>query len=66
MVNKSVGEKVVPIPQEGIITANPIVLGAVMFGRGRNQCGLLVEPRPEHAVDPNDPDALVAFRTKIW
>lgn len=63
---RSLGEKVVPIPQEGIITASPLVSGAVMFGRGRNQCGLLVEPRPEHNVDPTDPDSLVAFRKKIW
>lgn len=55
-----------PIPQEGIITAHPAVAGALMFGRGRAQCGLLVEPRPEHAVDPSDTAAVVAFRNKIW
>ncbi|GJE99007.1 acetyl-CoA synthetase-like protein [Phanerochaete sordida] len=60
------GEKVVPIPQEGLITANRLVSAAVMFGRGREQCGVLIEPRPEHAVQPNDQAALVEFRNKIW
>ena len=60
------GEKVVPIPQEGIITASPVVAGAVVFGRGKNQCGLLVEPRPENAIDPNDESSLIAFRNQIW
>ena len=55
-----------PIPQEGAIVADPIVAGAVMFGRGKNQCGVLIEHRPEHAVDPHDPAALVEFRNKIW
>ena len=60
------GEKVVPLPQEGHLVACPIVMGAVMFGRARTQCGLLVEPHPDHAVDPTDEAALVAFRNKIW
>ena len=55
-----------PLPQEGRITADERVLGAVMFGRERDQCGVLIEPREPHAVDPTDPEALVAFRNKIW
>lgn len=43
-----------------------MVSGAVMFGRGKNTCGVLIEPLPEHSVDPEDPTALVAFRNKIW
>lgn len=37
-----------------------------MFGREREQPGVLIEPHFEYAVDPADPAALVAFRRKIW
>ena len=37
-----------------------------MFGREREQAGLLVEPYSEHAVDPADETALAEFRNKIW
>ncbi|CAL1703594.1 unnamed protein product [Somion occarium] len=60
------GEKVVPIPQEGHIGSVPFVAGAVMFGRGKNEVGILIETKPEHAIDPNDESALVEFRNKIW
>ena len=43
-----------------------MVFGAVMFGRGRNQCGVLIEPQPAYAVDPADEAALVKFRNDIW
>ena len=49
-----------------MVTSDPMVAGAVMFGRGRNQCGILIEPRPEHAVDVNEPSSLAEFRNKIW
>ncbi|KAH9941064.1 hypothetical protein B0H21DRAFT_811720 [Amylocystis lapponica] len=62
----SSGEKTVPIPQEGHIGAHPRVAGAVMFGRGRLQVGILVEPHPAYVVAPGDTDALVAFRNVIW
>ena len=62
----STGEKVVPIPQEGLITSSPLASGAVMFGRGRNECGVIVEPSPAYAIDVNDPSAVVDFRNKIW
>ncbi|KAH7890602.1 putative nonribosomal peptide synthetase [Phlebopus sp. FC_14] len=41
------GEKAVPAPMESIITSSPILQGAVMFGRERNQVGILVEPRSD-------------------
>lgn len=64
--NNALGEKVVPLPQEGIITSSPMVSGCIMFGRGKNQCGVLIEPTEAHAIDPYDTDALVNFRNKIW
>lgn len=60
------GEKVVPIPQEGIITASPMISGAVMFGRAQSQCGVLIEPSSEHTVDSNAAGALTAFKDAIW
>ena len=43
-----------------------MVNGALMFGREREQAGMLIEPHPDHAVDPNDEVALAEFRNKIW
>jgi hypothetical protein len=60
------GEKIVPGPTEGTILAHPSVHGVVMFGRERNQAGLLVEPAEKHMFDPADEAALVAFRNEIW
>ncbi|CAL1709603.1 unnamed protein product [Somion occarium] len=60
------GEKIVPLPQEGHLTSVPFVSGAIMFGRQKNQAGILIEPREEFAIDPNDGFALVAFRNEIW
>ncbi|EKM52305.1 uncharacterized protein PHACADRAFT_260612 [Phanerochaete carnosa HHB-10118-sp] len=60
------GEKVVPIPQEGLIASSPMVSGVVVFGRAKNTCGVLIEPRPEFTVDPGNLGALVDFRNKIW
>ncbi|KII87501.1 hypothetical protein PLICRDRAFT_257848 [Plicaturopsis crispa FD-325 SS-3] len=62
----SSGEKTVPAPMEHTILESPIVQGAIMFGRQRNQVGILLEPHPDHAIDGRDPAALAAFRNKIW
>ncbi|GJE88440.1 acetyl-CoA synthetase-like protein [Phanerochaete sordida] len=60
------GEKIVPIPQEGHIGTSPLLMGAVMFGRGREQAGLLVEPAEKYAFDPRDEAALIRFRHMLW
>ncbi|KIJ16134.1 hypothetical protein PAXINDRAFT_76105 [Paxillus involutus ATCC 200175] len=62
------GEKIVPTPIESIIRSSlsPLVKAALMFGRERNQVGILIEPHPEHAIDVNDEKAVVEFRNKIW
>ncbi|EPQ53300.1 acetyl-CoA synthetase-like protein [Gloeophyllum trabeum ATCC 11539] len=60
------GEKTVPGPLEGMILAHPMVQGAIMFGRERNQVGVLVEPKAQYAFDPSDQAALAAFRNSIW
>ncbi|KAF7293886.1 Acetyl-CoA synthetase-like protein [Mycena chlorophos] len=55
------GEKTVPGPMEDIITASPLVAGAVMFGRERNQVGVLIEP-----ARPVAPESVPEFRNAIW
>jgi hypothetical protein len=60
------GEKIVPGPTEGTLLAHPAVQGVVMFGRERNQAGILVEPVEHRAFDPADEETLVAFRNEIW
>lgn len=62
----STGEKVVPIPQEGLITSSRFASGAVMFGRGRDECGILIEPSPQFAVNPQDQASVLEFRNQIW
>ncbi|KZP33050.1 hypothetical protein FIBSPDRAFT_371594 [Athelia psychrophila] len=51
----------VPAPLENVITSSPLVTGIVVFGRGRHQVGLLLEPAPGVAVGD-----LPEFRNRIW
>jgi hypothetical protein len=51
---------------ESVIASSPLVQGVVMFGRERNQVGVLLEPRPEHAIDVKDDNAVAEFRNRIW
>ena len=63
----SSGEKTVPAPMETLIGSSPLLSSVCMFGRGRSQTGVLVEPRPEHAInDVTDDDLLAEFRNKMW
>jgi hypothetical protein len=59
-------EKIVPLVQEGHILSSPLVKGVMMFGRGQDQAGILVEPTDGNGFDPKDEVALIAFRNKIW
>ncbi|KAJ7656834.1 putative aminoadipate reductase, partial [Mycena polygramma] len=60
------GEKTVPGPMEDIMIASPLIAGAVMFGRERNQVGVLIEPSPLHKVDTEDDHQVAKFRNLIW
>ncbi|KZP28667.1 putative aminoadipate reductase [Athelia psychrophila] len=55
------GENVVPGPLENVIMSSPVVNGLVIFGRGRNQVGVLIERTPEVAAAD-----VVEFRNIIW
>ncbi|KAI6102822.1 putative aminoadipate reductase [Pisolithus sp. B1] len=62
----SSGEKTVPAPMETVIGTSRQVSGVCMFGRGRSQIGVLVEPRPQYAVDVEDEKQVAEFRNLIW
>ena len=48
------------------MSTSPMVAAAVMFGHGREQAGVLVEPTPRYAIDPNNDEALANFRNALW
>ncbi|KAM5540085.1 hypothetical protein V8D89_006225 [Ganoderma adspersum] len=60
------GEKTNPVPLEKIINGDACVRASVMFGRGKFQNGVLVEPAADCALDPSDARQVEAFRNKIW
>jgi hypothetical protein len=49
-----------------MLAQDPYILSAVMFGRGRFQNGVLIDPKPQFAFDPKDEAKLENFRTLIW
>ena len=66
VISLSTGEKIVPLAQEGRIGADARVAGALMFGRQREQAGILIEPTAEYAFDPSYEALVVEFRNRIW
>ncbi|PBK97000.1 acetyl-CoA synthetase-like protein [Armillaria gallica] len=60
------GEKTNPGPLENMLNQDPHVLASVMFGRGKFQAGVLVEPKREFSFDPADTVLLSQFRNQIW
>lgn len=37
-----------------------------MFGRGKFEAGVLIQPKPEYSFDPSDEKQVEAFREEIW
>ncbi|KAH8088908.1 putative aminoadipate reductase [Cristinia sonorae] len=66
VITLSSGEKIVPPAQENFLITHPMIQGAVMFGRARNEPGVLLEPRPQFAFDPADESKLIEFRNQVW
>ncbi|OBZ65541.1 2-succinylbenzoate--CoA ligase, chloroplastic/peroxisomal [Grifola frondosa] len=62
----STGEKTNPIPLEAILSTDPHIAGAVIFGKGKFQNGVLVEPKEDFGFDPEEQSKLAEFRMKIW
>ena len=53
-------------PTENIMKQDPHVNSAVMFGRGKFNAGILVDPASGYGFDPSDPVKLEKFRNDIW
>ena len=51
---------------EGILNGDPHIKSAVMFGRGRFNPGVIIEPKSEFNFDPEDQEKLAEFRNVIW
>lgn len=49
-----------------ILNKDPHIRAALLFGRGKFNPGVLVEPKPEYAFDPTDLVKVAQFRNKIW
>ncbi|KAF9060301.1 acetyl-CoA synthetase-like protein [Rhodocollybia butyracea] len=62
----SSGEKTVPAPFEDRVGQSPLLRGVIMFGRERDQPGVLIEPSPENQVDIDDEAQVSTFRNKVW
>ncbi|THV01949.1 acetyl-CoA synthetase-like protein [Dendrothele bispora CBS 962.96] len=62
----SSGEKTNPGPLESIMNQDPHVTASVMFGHGKFQAGIIIEPIKEEQFDPKDEVKLGEFRNKIW
>ncbi|KAJ7185924.1 hypothetical protein C8R46DRAFT_388493 [Mycena filopes] len=60
------GEKTNPGPLENILNQDPHVLSSVMFGRGRFQAGVVVDPKDPFKFDTSDSAKLAQFRNAIW
>lgn len=60
----STGEKTNPVPLETLFLQNKDIAVAIMFGRGRFQNGVLIQP--VIPFDPADEEKMVAFRNLIW
>ncbi|KAJ6457233.1 acetyl-CoA synthetase-like protein [Mycena sanguinolenta] len=60
------GEKTVPTPMEDVLVTSPFITGAVIFGRERNQVGVLIEPNQNYQLDPTEEQQLIKYRNLIW
>ena len=51
---------------ERMINEDPHVRASIMFGRGKFQNGLLIEPSGDFVIDPTDLKKVEEYRNKIW
>ena len=42
------------------------IMGAIVFGRERDQAGVLIELKPAYQIDVQDESAVIAMRNVIW
>ena len=41
-------------------------MGAIVFGRERDQAGVLIEVKPPFQIDVKDESAVIELRNAIW
>jgi len=51
---------------ERLLDQDPLIISSVIFGQGRFNAGVLVDPIAEQRFDPADATLLEEFRNKIW
>lgn len=51
---------------EAMLSKDPFVHGAMIFGRGRFHAGVLVQPKVPFEFDSADQKKVVDFRNLIW
>jgi len=54
-----------PVPMEHIMDRDAQVKSTIVFGNGRNQCGVLFQLEDPYVFDPADQRMLAAFRQYI-
>ncbi|KAF9254619.1 acetyl-CoA synthetase-like protein [Marasmius fiardii PR-910] len=59
------GDKTDPVPMEHIMERDHQVKSTIVFGNGRNRCGVLIQLADPFIFDPNDPTLMSAFRRYI-
>ncbi|KAF9785316.1 hypothetical protein BJ322DRAFT_1020862 [Thelephora terrestris] len=52
--------------KKDVLNGDPPVKSAVMFGRGRFNPGVIIDPKLEFAFDLEDQEKLADFRNKVW
>ncbi|KAG9010812.1 hypothetical protein FRB94_009719 [Tulasnella sp. JGI-2019a] len=62
----STGDKTNSGPIERIISTSPLVKHSVVFGRGKPQNGILLQPTKGNEIDTNDKVAVARFRPAVW
>lgn len=55
-----------PVPMEHIMTTSLLIERAVMFGRGKTQGGVILQPSVGKEIDPTDEGQLSAYRSAVW
>ncbi|EGO29034.1 hypothetical protein SERLADRAFT_444920 [Serpula lacrymans var. lacrymans S7.9] len=62
----STGEKTNPGPLENILAQDPHVQNAIIFGSGKFNCGVLINPVEADKFDVTDTEKVADYRNKIW
>lgn len=60
------GEKILPVPIEQSVSEDPLVRGALAFGDGRFQVGLVIEAATHVDLDLTDKTAVQAYIDSVW